>query len=271
MCTFIFIFAFPCLHCSGLDGCYLSLQQVLSQFTDQEIFDSLHPIVSEYFSLNIMKLLNHRLALSCVAWEELISVSVTYLWLCYDHATFCPSSQESLHQYIREILDIWRRFAGRRYSLVSSVIVAFNSPKLELCTNLKEIVKISPQGLVEFLLEFGEDLNARGSDGTTPLHISILYKNRELAQHLLALNADPNAVDYSDQTCMDYLKALQSSDRFILISPIPSLKSLARDSILRHSLDYRRVLKSRLSQCRYRALIDFVNLRKPYGQLITLS
>ena len=59
-----------------------SLIKVSSQFVDQDIFDTVHPIVSKYFEINIFNLLNHSLSLVCNSWEELITVSITYLSLC---------------------------------------------------------------------------------------------------------------------------------------------------------------------------------------------
>ena len=243
-----------------------ALIKVSSQFVDQSVFDALHPIFCEYFEINIINLIDHSLALACNAWEELITVSVTYLWLCYEHAALFPSSRNSLYEYISQILHRFRLFAGRKYSLISSIIVAFSSPRLDLCVNLKDIVKVASLTLVEFLLKFGESVNSRSSDGTTPLHLAILNRNTELAARLLALNADMDALDYNHSSCVDYLSLFEVS---CSLPPVSLLKSLCRSVVLREGLEYKCFFRKRLTEKEFTSVLEFINLRRPYEELIT--
>ena len=278
-CLQLFMDPFP-----GLSGCldiaeYImhkmdisrelyALIKVSSQFVDQSVFDTLHPIVSEYFEINMISLINHSLALACNAWEELITVSVTYLWLCYEHAALFPASRDLLHGYISRIIKKFQLFAGRKYSLVSSIIVAFSSPRLDLCVNLRDIVKISSLTLVEFLLKFGESVNSRSSDGTTPLHLAILNKQTELVLRLIALNADVQALDYSSYSCVDYLSVYEVACSLPAVCP---LKSLCRDLVLKEKLEYKCLFRRKLSAKELSSVLEFINLRIPYEELITLT
>ena len=256
------------LHKMDISRELYALIKVSSQFVDQSVFDTLHPIVSEYFEINILNLINHSLALVCNAWEELITVSVTYLWLCYEHAALFPVSRVPLYEYISRIINKFRLFAGRKYSLISSIIVAFSSPRLDLCVNLRDIVKVSSLSLVEFLLQFGESVNNRSSDGTTPLHLAILNKQTELVSRLLALNADVYALDYSDYSCADYLSVCG------MACPLPSLsplKSLCRGVVISEGLDYKTYFRGKLCEKELCSVLEFINLRRPYEELITLT
>ena len=242
-----------------------ALIKVSSQFVDQNIFDTMHPIVSEYFEINILNLLNHSLSLVCNYWEELITVSITYLWLCYEHAALFPEPRHSLYQYITRIIHKFHTFAGRKHSLISSVIIALSSPKLDLCVNLKDIVKITPIIIVDFLLQFGESLNIRGCDGTTPLHQACVHKNRDLVQHLLKRNADPYALDYSHDTCVRYFAAFDIECSLPLI---PTLASSARDVVLKNKLDYKQFFRKMCSEKDCSRVLEFINLTRSYQELI---
>ncbi|KAI6650962.1 hypothetical protein LOD99_5801 [Oopsacas minuta] len=242
-----------------------ALIKVSSQFVDQTVFDTMHPIVSEYFEVNILNLINHPLSLVCNAWEELITVSITYLWLCYEHVALFAETKEILYEYIFRIIHKFHTFAGRKHSLISSIIIALSSPKLDLCVNLKGIVKITPIILVDFLMEFGASLNTRGCDGTTPLHLASVYKNQELVQYLLERNADPSALDYLQDSCVSYFAVF---DIEYSLPRISTLKILSRDTVLRNKLNYKQFYMENLSEKNFTNILEFINLSRPYMELI---
>lgn len=65
---------------------------------------------------------------------------------------------------------------------------------------IKEESNENQLDLFRFLLENGANLEAKTSNGNTPLHFAVLYKKIEVVKLLIAKGADINAIDNSKNT-----------------------------------------------------------------------
>ena len=57
--------------------------------------------------------------------------------------------------------------------------------------------------VVRALVEAGADVNARNSDGDTPLLVAAFFCRPEIVQHLLAYGADKSAKNNAGKTALD--------------------------------------------------------------------
>jgi ankyrin repeat protein len=57
--------------------------------------------------------------------------------------------------------------------------------------------------IAELLIAKGADVNAKGDDGSTPLHSAAWYDRKEVAELLIANGADVNAKDDGGDTPLD--------------------------------------------------------------------
>ena len=101
---------------------------------------------------------------------------------------------ESAVQYkcpemVKELLARKANHKGGRYTSIGSFFGA------NLTVPLVDAAMAGSMEMVKLLVEAGADINARGHDGWTALHLAAVNSNRELAGYLLAQGADPNVRD----------------------------------------------------------------------------
>lgn len=62
------------------------------------------------------------------------------------------------------------------------------------------IIERLPVNLVQFLIDYGADINAKDKYGWTPLHYAVLYERYDAARFFLDKGADPNVEEINGRT-----------------------------------------------------------------------
>eukprot|EP00268_Persea_americana_P014838 TRINITY_DN1667_c0_g1_i1.p1 TRINITY_DN1667_c0_g1~~TRINITY_DN1667_c0_g1_i1.p1 ORF type:complete len:648 (-),score=128.93 TRINITY_DN1667_c0_g1_i1:605-2548(-) len=92
---------------------------------------------------------------------------------------------------------------------------------LQGCSLLHLACHIGDPVMLELLLQFGVDINARDFHGRTPLHHCISKRNNELAKYLLKKGARPSIKDGGGLTAMERtmaLGAITDEELFVLLA-----------------------------------------------------
>ena len=71
-------------------------------------------------------------------------------------------------------------------------------------TALHEAAINNHTALVDLLIDYGANINARTSSGVTPLHEAVLHNSTDVVQLLLAYGANPNAVHANGHTSLHW-------------------------------------------------------------------
>jgi len=84
--------------------------------------------------------------------------------------------------------------------------------------------------MTECLCEHGADVNAKGGDNETPLHVASTRKRIEVARVLLAYGADIHAKDSTGTTPLDCAKSAKDDEMIALLQNSPARKIAASAS-----------------------------------------